>query len=211
MANRGWRLIIRPEIMPIIRAAKGDAMNVNGNGRWQNTLTQIKQWANAQSLWMVHFNGGSCVGCDLEIAALQSPRYESELEQFGLRLGKNPCRANMLLCTGVVTRQSEPALREIYEEMRSDTQVVAVGTCAVARNIFKDCYNVVAQVDEVLPVDLYIPGCPPRPQAILAGLRKLQTVSSQRIEIGRPVSLMNGDAFRFQNGTHDVGWPGGFG
>lgn len=149
-------------------------MNVNGNGRWQSTHVQIKNWANTQSLWMVHFNGGSCAGCDLEIAALQSPRYESEMEHCGFRLGSNPCHANVLLCTGAVTRQSESSLRELYDEMGEETQIVAVGTCAIARNIFKGCYNVVAQVDEVLPVDLYIPGCPPRPQAILAGLEKMR-------------------------------------
>ena len=149
-------------------------MTVNENGSWQNIRTQIKQWANTQSLWMVHFNGGSCAGCDLEVTALQSPRYKSKMEHYGLRLGSNPCHANVLLCTGVVTRQSEPALGEIYKEMGSDTQVVAVGTCAIACNLFKDCYNVVAQVNEVLLVDLYIPGCPPRPQAIIAGVQKLQ-------------------------------------
>jgi Ni,Fe-hydrogenase III small subunit len=123
---------------------------------------------------MVHCNGGSCAGCDLEIAALQSPRYEDEMAHRGFYLGNNPEFADVLLCTGVVTRQSEADLRQLYDEMGSDTMVVALGTCAVARNIFKGCYNVVGQVDEVLPVDLYIPGCPPRPQAILAGLEKLR-------------------------------------
>ena len=149
-------------------------MNVNGNGRWQSTQTQTEAWADTQSLWMVDFNGGSCAGCDLEIAALESPRFVSEMAQCGFRLSKNPDHADVLLCTGVVTRQSEQDLRDIYEEMGPDTLVVALGTCAIARNIFKNCYNVVAQVDEVLPVDLYIPGCPPRPQAILAGLEKLK-------------------------------------
>ena len=149
-------------------------MNLNGNGHWQSTQTLIENWADVQSLWMVHFNGGSCAGCDLEICALQSPRYTNRMEQRGLRLGSNPEHANVLLCTGVVTRQSARALRELYDEMGPDTLVVALGTCAVARNIFKDCYNAVAQVDEMVPVDLYIPGCPPRPQAILAGLEKLR-------------------------------------
>jgi Ni,Fe-hydrogenase III small subunit len=149
-------------------------MNMPENGRWQDTQTQIMNWVQDQSLWMVHFNGGSCAGCDLEIAALQSPRFESEMAYRGMRLGCDKCHANVLLCTGVVTRQSKEVLCKTFEEMGPYTQVVALGTCAVARNIFKDCYNVVAQVDEVLPVDLYIPGCPPRPQAILAGLEKLR-------------------------------------
>jgi Ni,Fe-hydrogenase III small subunit len=149
-------------------------MNLNGNGRWQRTGTLIEDQVNSQSLWMVHFNGGSCAGCDFEISSLQTPRFESELEKRGFHLGRNPDHAQVLLCTGVVTRQSARALRKVYDEMGPDTIVVALGTCAVAKNIFKDCYNVVAQVDEMLPVDLYIPGCPPRPQAILAGLEKLK-------------------------------------
>ncbi len=160
-------------------------MNVNGNGRWQSTKSQFKNWFNgrpAQTLSMVHFNGGSCAGCDLEIAALQSPRFAAEMEHCGLRVGRNPRHADVLVCTGVLTRQCMLTLQETYEEMGPDTQVVALGTCAVARNIFKDCYNVVAQVDEVLPVDLYIPGCPPRPQAILYGLNKLQTISDKQVE-----------------------------
>ena len=149
-------------------------MNVNGNGRWHTTRPPINDWATNHPLCMVHCNGGSCAGCDLEIAALQSPRYEDEMAHRGFRLGGNPDHANVLLCTGVVTRQSGLDLRELYDEMGPDTLVVALGTCAVARHIFKDCYNVIGQVDEVLPVDLYILGCPPRPQAIMAGLEKLR-------------------------------------
>jgi len=184
-------------------------MSLKENGRCQYRPSQIKK--QTQSLCMVHFNGGSCAGCDLEIAALQSPRYEHEMVHSGIRLGQNLSQANVLLCTGVVTRQSKQPLCDTYAEMRSDTKVVALGTCAVARHIFNHCYNVVGQVDEILPVDLYILGCPPRPQAILSGLRKLQAPSNERVDISGPVGLVNGDAFRFQNRPNNGSGSGGFG
>ena len=186
-------------------------MSLNENGRYQQTQPQIKIQTQPHPLCMVHFNGGSCAGCDVEIAALQSPRYEREMESCGIRLGKNVSYADVLLCTGVVTRQSEQPLRETYAEMGPDTQVIALGTCAVARHIFNNCYNVVGQVDEVLPVNLYILGCPPRPQAILAGLRKLQAASDERVDISGPVGLVNSDAFRFQNRPNNGRGSGGFG
>ena len=186
-------------------------MSLNENGRYQYTMPQIKNQTQPQPLCMVHFNGGSCAGCDLEISALQSPRYERQMTQCGIRLGRNLSHANVLLCTGVVTQQSEQPLRETYAEMGPKTQVVALGTCAVARHIFNNCYNVVGQVDEVLPVNLYILGCPPRPQAILAGLQKLQETSDERVDISRPVGLMNGDACRFQNRPNNGSRSGGFG
>lgn len=167
----------------------------------QHIWSSEKEWT---APCLIHFNGGSCAGCDLEIGALCQPCYESARAQLGLRISQNPREANVLLCTGAITRPAEPALRELYAEMGPGTQVVALGTCAVARHIFKGCYNVVAQVDEVLPVDLYITGCPPRPLAILAGFKKLQAASWQRVVKLGPIGLMDGDAFPFQNGTYDV-------
>jgi len=119
----------------------------------------------------VHFNSGSCNGCDIEILATLTPRYD--VERLGVRLQGSPRHADVLICTGPVTRQARERLRRVYEQMPEPKYVVAIGSCATAGSVFDGCYNVVGHVDEVLPVDVYVPGCPPRPEAIIDGIVKL--------------------------------------
>ncbi len=146
--------------------------NDNHNA-WQDVLTQIKTWAYCNSPWAIHFNSGSCNGCDIEILATLTPRYD--LERLGVKLQGSPRHADVLICTGAVTRQARDRLLRIYEQMHEPKFVVAVGACALSGGVFQGCYNVMEGIDKVLPVDAYIPGCPPRPEAIIDGIVKLLT------------------------------------
>ena len=138
---------------------------------WQNTLDQVKTWARINSPWVIHFNSGSCNGCDIEILATLTPRFD--LERFGVKLKGSPRHADVLLCTGPVTLQQRDRLLRIYEQMPDPKFVVATGTCACTGGVFKGCYGVTAGIDTVIPVSAYIPGCPPRPEAIVDGVVKL--------------------------------------
>lgn len=144
---------------------------MSSNTMWQEIMEKVKLWARINSPWAIHYNSGSCNGCDIEILATLTPRYD--LERLGVKLQGSPRHADILICTGPVTLQSRDRLRRIYEQMPEPKFVVAVGSCAISGGAFHGCYNVVGQIDEVLPVDAYIPGCPPRPEAIIDGLVKL--------------------------------------
>lgn len=141
------------------------------NNVWYNILDRVRNWALVNSPWAIHFNSGSCNGCDIEIVATLTPRYD--LERFGVKLQGSPRHADILICTGPVTRQARDRLLRIYEQMPNPKLVVAVGSCAISGGAFQGCYNIVGHIDEVLPVNAYIPGCPPRPEAIIDGLVKL--------------------------------------
>lgn len=138
---------------------------------WQNVMEGIKTWARVNSPWVLHFNSGSCNGCDIEILATLTPRYD--LERLGIKLQGSPRHADVLLCTGAVTRQARERLRRIYEQMHEPKFVVAIGSCALSGGAFRGCYNIMGGIDRVIPVDAYIPGCPPRPEAIIDGVVKL--------------------------------------
>ena len=135
---------------------------------WQTALEKVKQWARINSPWAIHYNSGSCNGCDIEIIAMLTPRYD--VERLGVKLQGSPRHADVLICTGPVTQQSKDRLRRIYEQMPQPKFVVAVGSCAISGGAFEGCYNVVGHIDKVIPVDVYVPGCPPRPEAIIDGL-----------------------------------------
>ncbi len=140
---------------------------------WEDVLGQIKNWARINSPWVVHFNSGSCNGCDIEILATLTPRYD--LERFGIKLKGSPRHADVLICTGPVTRQARERLLRVYEQMHEPKFVVAVGSCALSGGAFRGCYNINGGIDQVIPVDAYVPGCPPRPEAIIDGVIKLLT------------------------------------
>ena len=138
---------------------------------WNAALDQVRSWARANSPWAIHFNSGSCNGCDIEILATLTPHYD--VERLGVKLRGSPRHADVLICTGPVTRQARERLLRIYEQMPEPKFVVAVGACALSGGVFQGCYNVVGSVDAVVPVDVYVPGCPPRPEAIVDGMVKL--------------------------------------
>jgi NADH-quinone oxidoreductase B subunit len=137
----------------------------------QKVMDGIKSWARINSPWAIHYNSGSCNGCDIEILATLTPRYD--VERFGIKLQGSPRHADVLICTGPVTLQSRDRLKRIYDQMPEPKFVVAVGSCAISGGVFQGCYNIVGSIGDVLPVDVYVPGCPPRPEAIINGVVQL--------------------------------------
>ncbi len=121
-----------------------------------------------RSLNIREVDAGSCNGCEVEITALSNPVYD--IERFGIHFVASPRHADMLLVTGPVTRNMEIALRQTYEATPGPKIVVAVGACAIGGGIFGKSYASCGGVDTVVPVDVYIPGCPPRPEALLHGI-----------------------------------------
>jgi Ni,Fe-hydrogenase III small subunit/formate hydrogenlyase subunit 6/NADH:ubiquinone oxidoreductase subunit I len=121
-----------------------------------------------RSLAIREVDAGSCNGCELEIVALNNPIYD--LERFGIQFVASPRHADMLLVTGPVTRNMELALLKTYQAMPEPKVVVAVGACGISGGIFGKNYASLGGVDNVVPVNVYIPGCPPRPQALLHGI-----------------------------------------
>ena len=148
-------------------------MNVNNDPLWMKVATQLRAWAQLNSIWAVHFNTGSCNGCDIEILATLTPRYD--VERFGIRLQGSPRHADVLIVTGPVTRQARERLIRTYEQMPEPKFVISVGSCSISGGVFDGCYNVGGSVDNVIPVDVFIPGCPPRPEAIIDGVIQLLT------------------------------------
>ena len=133
-----------------------------------------------RSLHVRQVDAGSCNACELEIAAATNPLYD--LERFGIHLVASPRHADVLLVTGPVTRNMEIALRRTYDAAPDPRVVVAVGACGCSGGMFgEDTYASVGGVDRVVPVDVYIPGCPPRPQAILNGLLVAMGLREARI------------------------------
>jgi len=134
-------------------------------------LEKVVTWARIKSPWILHFNSGSCNGCDIEVIASLMPHYD--VERFGVQLKGVPRHADVLVCSGAVTRQIRERLIRIYEQMAEPKFVVAVGTCACSGGVFKGCYSVMGGIDTVIPVSAYIPGCPASPSAIIDGVVKL--------------------------------------
>jgi NADH-quinone oxidoreductase B subunit len=147
-------------------------MSENGTPKL-SLADRLKTWARVNSPWAIHFNSGSCNGCDIEILATLTPRYD--LERFGIKLKGSPRHADVLVCTGPVTRQARERLLRVYGQMHEPKFVVAVGSCALSGGAFQGCYNVMGGIDQVIPVDAFIPGCAPRPEAIIDGVVKLLT------------------------------------
>ena len=132
---------------------------------------RLIKWARIKSPWIIHFDCSSCNGCDIEIVAALTPRYD--VERFGILLRGSPRHADILVVSGSVSHQVAPRLRRIYEQMPEPKFVIAVGACAISGHAFRHSYSVVGGADKVVPVDMYIPGCPPRPEVILEGILRL--------------------------------------
>jgi len=131
----------------------------------------ILAWARTRSPWLIHFNAGACNACDIEVVAVLTPRFD--VERFGGLLKGTPRHADVMVVSGSVPRKIRDRLKRIYEQMPVPKFVVAVGSCAISGGVFQDCYNVMEGVDKVIPVNAFVPGCPPKPEAILDGVVKL--------------------------------------
>ncbi|RKX71854.1 NADH:ubiquinone oxidoreductase [candidate division WOR-3 bacterium] len=130
----------------------------------------IKLWGLKKSPWVFHVAAAPCNNCDIEILDALTPRFD--VERFGILLVGSPRHADALLVTGILNRKNLPRVLRVYEQTPKPCLVIAVGTCACHPNIFSVSYNVTGPYDKHLPVHVYIPGCPPKPETIIAGVVK---------------------------------------
>jgi len=131
----------------------------------------LKDWINKgrlKSPWIVHFDCGSCNGCDIETLACLTPLYD--MERFGIVNIGDPKHADVLLVTGAVNHRNKHVLKNIYDQMPEPKAVIAMGACGLTGGVFREAYNVVGGVDKVIPVDVYVRGCPPKPEAMIDGV-----------------------------------------
>jgi Ni,Fe-hydrogenase III small subunit len=124
-----------------------------------------------KSIWVFHFASSACNNCDIEILDVLTPRFD--VERFGIMLVGSIRHADAILVTGMLNRKGAVRLKQLYDSAPKPVVVIAFGSCASSQGIFKNSYNRVIPVDEVVPVSAYIPGCPPRPEAIIDGVVKL--------------------------------------
>ena len=130
----------------------------------------------------MHYDASSCNGCDIEVLACLTPVYD--VERFGVINTGDPKQADIFLITGAVNDQNKEVVKQLYDQMPEPKVVVAVGICACSGGIFKDCYNILGGVDKVIPVDVYVPGCAARPEAIIDGVVKgLDVLEQKRLKL----------------------------
>ena len=134
-------------------------------------LNKLTRWSRIKSPWILHLNSGACNACDIEIVAALTPRFD--VERFGILLKATPRHADVIVASGPVTRQMKDRIIRIYEQTPDPKFVIAVGACAMSGCVYRGAYNILGGIDQVIPVNIYVPGCPARPDAILDGVVKL--------------------------------------
>ncbi len=134
-------------------------------------LKRLVRWSRIKSPWILHLNSGACNACDIEIVAALTPRFD--VERLGVLLKATPRHADVLVCSGPVTRQMKDRIIRLYEQTPDPKFVVAIGACAMSGCVYRGAYNIMGGIDQVIPVNVYVPGCPARPDAILDGVVKL--------------------------------------
>jgi NADH-quinone oxidoreductase subunit B len=148
------------------------------------SLDSLVNWARKSSIWPMTF-GLAC--CAIEMMATGAAKHD--LDRFGIIFRASPRQSDCIIIAGTVTKKMLPVIKTVYEQMPEPKWVVAMGACACSGGIF-DTYSVVQGIDEALPVDVYIPGCPPRPEALLYGLMKLQDkIAQERNTFGSSIGL----------------------
>ncbi len=146
-------------------------------------IDNLVEQSRRRSPWLYHLNTGACNGCDIELVACLTPRYD--VEQLGIRLQGSPRHADILVITGPVTCNSLDALLTVYAQVPEPKVVVALGSCPASCNVFAGSPVVAGPLDRYIPVDVYVPGCPPRPDAIIEGIAKAVDILASKSS--RPV------------------------
>lgn len=148
------------------------------------SLDKLVNWSRSRSLWPMTF-GLAC--CAIEMMATGAARFD--LDRFGIIFRASPRQADCIIIAGTVTKKMMPVIQTVYEQMPEPKYVIAMGACACSGGIF-DTYSVVQGIDEYLPVDVYIPGCPPRPEGLLYGIIKLQEkIMRERNSFGAVIGI----------------------
>ncbi|MCE5174850.1 MAG: NADH-quinone oxidoreductase subunit B [Bacteroidales bacterium] len=147
-----------------------EELRANGVGIITGVLDDIINWGRSNSLWPLTF-ATSC--CGIEFMAVGAARYD--FARFGFEVTRNsPRQADVIIVAGTIVDKMAPVLKRLYDQMAEPKYVIAMGSCAISGGPFCNSYCVVNGVDEFLPVDVYVPGCPPKPEALLYGMMQLQ-------------------------------------
>jgi ech hydrogenase subunit C len=141
-------------------------------------MSRVIKYCRKKSPWINRFSCGGCNGCDIEITASLTPRYD--LERFGTLFKANPRHSDILMVTGIINKQIKKRLLQVYEQMPNPKVVVAIGSCAISNGVFYDSYNIAGPLDKVMPVDVFVPGCPPKPEALIDGLIKASKIFGEK-------------------------------
>ena len=140
-----------------------------GGGFILTTTKKLFAWSRKSSLWPITF-GLAC--CAIEMMAAYASRYD--LDRFGVITRASPRQSDVMIVSGTVTAKMAERIKRIYAQMPNPKWVIAMGSCAIAGDFYRNVYSVVPGVDRVIPVDVYVPGCPPTPEGLIEGIRKLQ-------------------------------------
>ena len=150
-----------------------------------NPWNKLMCYCRRRSPWLFHMNGGSCNGCDIELIASLTPRYDAE--QWGVRLEGSPRHADILCITGPITHNAVNAIKTVYGQVCGPKAVVAIGSCPATTNVFIDSRTLAGPLNKHIPVDVFVPGCPPRPDAIIQGVAMAAGILAERAAKKLPI------------------------
>jgi len=153
---------------------KEEMLKIEGKlqrGNKKSLLQKVAGRYRKKSPWILHIGASGCNGCAIEILAALTPKHD--VERFGIVAKGSPRHADILVVEGPVNAKMKERLLTIYQQMPDPKYVIAFGACPISKGVFYDSYNVVGPLDKIMPVDIYVPGCPPKPEALIEAIIKV--------------------------------------